>query len=275
MDLRGQLPINTFPYLVNKEGNFLYDGTGSKITSLNLTTSYALYQVMWEESSSFASHSLTTNNVKINDFTTQVGTQIAQQTINTSSTVLIGPRAGQYSGMLDYGIIIGSDAASQASASDAVIIGSNAGRTANDAYRSVFIGSESGFYSKTGSYCTFVGYGTDTFNPNLCVSKSIVLGANAKVAESNTCAIGGTGDYAVKVVIGGTTATNTLTVVGSVSCSVITASAIQSSTLFQLPYSSSIKNFTPVNLTGSAYFVTNTKLLYIYTGQSWSSCSLV
>jgi len=41
MDLRNKLPIQTFQHLVNKEGNFLYDGTGSLVTNANLTSSWS------------------------------------------------------------------------------------------------------------------------------------------------------------------------------------------------------------------------------------------
>ena len=61
MDFRGKHPIETFQYVVNTENNFLYNGSGSLIDMLYLTTSYAERQVLWEESSSFASSSITSN----------------------------------------------------------------------------------------------------------------------------------------------------------------------------------------------------------------------
>jgi len=40
MDLRGLSPTSSFQYLVNTGGNFIYDGTGSIIKNLNLSSSY-------------------------------------------------------------------------------------------------------------------------------------------------------------------------------------------------------------------------------------------
>ncbi len=61
MDLRNQRPGQTFQNLVNTDGNLLYDGSGSLISQLELTTSYAIYQVSYEISSSFASSSLSSS----------------------------------------------------------------------------------------------------------------------------------------------------------------------------------------------------------------------
>lgn len=61
MNLAAQHPIQTYQYLVNTDGNKLYDGSGTQLTFLELTASYALYQVSWEESSSFASSSATSS----------------------------------------------------------------------------------------------------------------------------------------------------------------------------------------------------------------------
>ena len=65
-------------------------------------------------------------------------------------------------------------------------------------------------------------FGEELAGSNL--QESIAIGYNAKVSGSNMCAIGGTGADSVKVIIGGTSAINTLDVVGNISCSVITAS---------------------------------------------------
>lgn len=57
-DLRGKHPIDVFPYLVAVDGTgSLYDGTGSQITSLNVTSSQAIsasYEIIYETSSSYA-----------------------------------------------------------------------------------------------------------------------------------------------------------------------------------------------------------------------------
>lgn len=46
MDLRGKLPADTFQYLINTDGQSLYNGTGSQITSIsteNITASAGIY----------------------------------------------------------------------------------------------------------------------------------------------------------------------------------------------------------------------------------------
>ena len=61
----------------------------------------------------------------------------------------------------------------------------------------------------------------------------------------------------------------------NISASVVTSSLVKAN-IFQLPYSSSARALTLYTDTGSAYFQisASVKLLYIYTGTTWSSCSL-
>lgn len=57
-DLTGKHPLDVFPFLVMADNTgSLYDGTGSQITSLNITASNSVsasYEVMYELSSSYA-----------------------------------------------------------------------------------------------------------------------------------------------------------------------------------------------------------------------------
>lgn len=67
-DFRGQHPLNTFQYLINTDGANLYNGSGSQITSVNVTaswsntSSFAFYQITAEVSSSFASRSFVSDS---------------------------------------------------------------------------------------------------------------------------------------------------------------------------------------------------------------------
>lgn len=87
MDLRGRHPIDTFQYLVNTDGTFLYNGSGSVIPQLNLTTSYALYQVLWEESSSYASSSTVSDSSVSSSW---ASASISSSYANTINRVIVG-----------------------------------------------------------------------------------------------------------------------------------------------------------------------------------------
>lgn len=57
-DLRGKHPTNTYPYLISVDNTgSLFDGTGSQVTSINVTASFAVsasYEILYETSSSYA-----------------------------------------------------------------------------------------------------------------------------------------------------------------------------------------------------------------------------
>ena len=66
-------------------------------------------------------------------------------------------------------------------------------------------------------------------------------------------------------------------VVTAQTASYVTASTVIATTLLQMPYSSSNHSLTPTTNTGSMYFKISgsVKLLYIYSGTTWCSCSMV
>jgi hypothetical protein len=64
--------------------------------------------------------------------------------------------------------------------------------------------------NKTGNSITCIGYECDTSSDSL--ENATAIGAHAKVGQSNSLVLGGTGEYAVKVGIGTTTPSSILTV---------------------------------------------------------------
>ena len=105
----------------------------------------------------------------------------------------------------------------------------------------------------SGSQPTYVGSGL-MFNPSTNTFSSSIISASTAFA--------GTASYAK----------------AALSSSYVSASIVYSSTILQMPFSSSAKTYaTSSNLfTGSHYYLNSgsTNLLYVYTGIRWSSCSL-
>jgi len=171
-----------------------------------------------------------------------IGYEAGKDTANGNQAVKIGFWAGKTSTTSDLAVQIGNEAAGNSTtasqavqighdaaknstdASIAIQIGSGAGYDAKSALGAVMIGYHAGYNAATGSYSTLIGTNADTYNSSLSITRSIAIGYNAKVSASRTAAIGGTGADSIKVTIGGTSAVNTLDVVGNISCSVITAS---------------------------------------------------
>ena len=99
-------------------------------------------------------------------------------------------------------------------------------------------------------------------NPSITLSSSIV---NYKI-RSDKGQLYGTYDVEIWSTSGNDIYFNT----GRVEASKITVT-----NMFQLPYSSSTSVLTPITLTGSAYVNVGNKCLYIYTGTTWMSSSMV
>lgn len=204
----------------------------------------------------------------------QIGYAAGQNTTNGTQVCQIGFGAGANSQLCSNATQIGFQVGvNSTTASNATQIGYQAGYNAYNAPQSTMIGYAAGYNAATSSNATFVGYAADASNPTASVNNSIAIGYQAKVSTANTCVIGGTGVNAVNVSIGNTTAVNTLDVMGNISCSVITAS-VYLPVMIQLPYSASGKALTPLVQTGSMYINATSKLMFVYTGTTWNSCSL-
>ena len=179
----------------------------------------------------------------------------------TVEMVQIGSQAGYHSTYATRVIQIGKETGyNSTNANYAIQIGYRAGYNSTYSDRSIQIGYEAGYNAISGSFTTLIGPNADALDPLLHIEKSIAIGYNAKVSASNTAAIGGIGVDAVKVTIGGTSATNTLDVVGNISCSVITAS---------LFYGTSSNSFTASYITSSNIVGDITSL-----SSSWASSSI-
>jgi hypothetical protein len=156
---------------------------------------------------------------------TQIGYQAGLNSTNAAGATQIGSQAGINSTTATNATQVGFQAGQNSgTATQAVQIGNQAGYNATTATEAVQVGYNAGFNAAFGAYTTFIGSNADTLAAGLNVAKSIAIGYNAKVSSSNICVIGGTGADAVKVTIGGTTATNTLDVIGNISASSVTAS---------------------------------------------------
>lgn len=161
---------------------------------------------------------------KIAKGATIIGSTCGTNATNGTNATIIGYNAGANAAYSNNTVILGAFAAQNATtASTSIIIGYTAGQYSAKSVNSTLLGYAAGYNSITASNCTFLGANADTLSGSN-VTSAIAIGYNAKVSGSNMCAIGGTGADAVKVIIGGTSAINTLDVVGNISCSVITAS---------------------------------------------------
>jgi hypothetical protein len=106
-----------------------------------------------------------------------------------TSNVFIGDRAARVLAAGNFNVAIGSLALEDGTGGDGnVVVGANAGQNS----------------ITTGDYNTVLGYGaqyhnTAGFNPTKC----IVLGANARSSANNQCVLGGSGENAVDLVVGG------------------------------------------------------------------------
>jgi len=155
----------------------------------------------------------------------KIGFWAGKTSITSDLAVQIGNEVAGNSTTASQAVQIGHDAAKNSTdAAIAVQIGSGAGYDAKSALGAVMIGYHAGYNAATGSYSTLIGANADTYSSSLSITRSIAIGYNAKVSASRTAAIGGTGADSIKVTIGGTSAVNTLDVIGNISCSVITAS---------------------------------------------------
>jgi hypothetical protein len=155
----------------------------------------------------------------------KIGFWAGKTSITSDLAVQIGNEVAGNSTTASQAVQIGHDAAKNSTdASIAIQIGSGAGYDAKSALGAVMIGYHAGYNAATGSYSTLIGTNADTYSSSLSITRSIAIGYNAKVSASRTAAIGGTGADSIKVTIGGTSAVNTLDVIGNISCSVITAS---------------------------------------------------
>jgi hypothetical protein len=108
---------------------------------------------------------------------------------------------------------IGKDALRSSTGDFNTVIGYTALGQHNSGHRNTVIGAFSTSTAATGDAITAVGYNTGVLTDDLI--NATAIGYNAKVGQSNSLVLGGTGGDAVKVGIGTSTPTETLDVRGN------------------------------------------------------------
>ena len=178
-----------------------------------------------------------------------VGVQAGQQTTSGSNNFMEGPGAGQQTttgggnlfvgwlagqqGNGDRNLAIGMQAGRANIVSDNHFVGFYAGNAVSTGSRNTFEGNYTGVNTTTGGQNTFVGYqagidnstGSNNFGVGYMAGPAAgsggltnagAIGNNARVSQSNSLVLGGTGTSAVSVGIGTTAPTQKLEVAGQI-----------------------------------------------------------
>jgi hypothetical protein len=161
-DLTGKHPLNVFQFLVMADNTgSLYDGTGSQVTSLNVTSSQAIsasYEILYELSSSYANFADSSSFALSASWATQsfsASYSISGSRSDTSSFSLFST-SGSHAGFSTSGSY--SDFGSSASYSGFSTSGSHAGFSTSGSHAGFSTsGSHAGFstsgsHSQTSSY---------------------------------------------------------------------------------------------------------------------------
>lgn len=162
-------------------------------------------------------------NTALSDTSVIIGYQAGQNAYNSRAT-LVGANTGN-SSTLPSAVIIGYNAGSGIiNGSASIQIGYNAGQNSSTTSGSIIIGYNAGQTALTSSNAVLIGFQAGTAATGSSIVNSVAIGPNALVGAPNTFVVGGTGSAALKMAIGAQVATNSLDVVGNISCSVITGS---------------------------------------------------
>ena len=138
-------------------------------------------------------------------YNTFIGEGAGQNTTTPARNTFLGRYAGNSNITGSDNTSLGAQAASNANSSYNTSIGaySNTGLTSGQYNTS--LGYSSGQINTTGSYNTFLGYNADATATNNNLTNATAIGYNAKVGQSNSLVLGGTGADIVNVGIGTST----------------------------------------------------------------------
>lgn len=129
-----------------------------------------------------------------------------------TANVMVGYLVGSGSNA-SYNTLVGTQSGRQLTTGEQnAFLGLNSGAATTTGTANVFVGNGAGETNTSGGYNTALGYGADV---GAGLTNATAIGANARVSQSGSLVLGGTGADAVKVGIGTTAPTAVLDVAGT------------------------------------------------------------